>query len=150
MAMCRGNYQSTNEKITVYGFSLSDKDELRRWLSALPNVIDESKVSRNMGVCSLYWPSDAVFKSCFGKLIPSEPPILLNCPLSFFRQTCSTSSMSTHRFPSEYRSTIPDELEAFGEKDKLPNDFDVVCKEVLIRNFSGLHVVRDCSFSSFF
>ena len=43
---------------SVYGFPLDRENEEMAWLKALPNYIDPSRVTVNMGVCELHWPPD--------------------------------------------------------------------------------------------
>lgn len=55
---CTLNFDSNKTfKGTVYGFPLDNEDEKMAWLKALPNYIEPSSVTVNMGVCELHWPS---------------------------------------------------------------------------------------------
>ena len=118
---CRSNY-ANEVKIPVYGFPLKNRDELLRWLAAVPNVVEPEQVTRNMGICALHWPDSAEFITVNGKRRPKDPPSLFSTPKSFTRQTVPTTSRNTdNRLSLENRSAIPDELGAFNENDKINN-----------------------------
>lgn len=123
---CRSNYDqrtsSDQKSVSVFGFPTQDRAELLHWLSLLPNVIDPDKVTRNMGVCAVHWPSNTPMKSVNGKLRPLNPPSVFDVPKSFLRQTTSSTLRNTdQRLSFASRSAIPDELEQFNKADKIDN-----------------------------
>ena len=69
---CSGNYNSSNEKVSVFRFP-KDPQERALWVNALPskvNVRDESVL------CEKHWPKDFQRKKCQGPLgyRPHDPP----------------------------------------------------------------------------
>lgn len=121
VAHCKSNYESTDEKVTVYQFP-KDSQEKDRWIASLPNVID--KVTPHIGVCVKHWPSTASYVKVKRYSRPSEPPsIFPGCAPSLQRQTVSTTSRSVdQRFvTSAARTQQPDEIEEFEKQDKLPS-----------------------------
>ena len=53
---CKSNYDSTEEKVTVYSFP-KEASEQERWVPNLPNKLT-CNISKNIGVCAKHWPVD--------------------------------------------------------------------------------------------
>lgn len=156
VAFCRTNYDPTHdisnsnsEKIPVYKFP-SDPDVLEKWLAVLPNFIHKDKVTKNMGICRRHWPVQTNMVKRFGHDIPADPPSVFGdmCPNSFLRQTVSVHSRNINErgISSESRrSTEPDPMDEFEQRDMLPTTFTDFVETLYTRreisNFS-LHVIK--------
>ena len=142
---CKENYRGASEKRTVHQFP-KDPEERRLWCSALPNILDYNKVTRNMGVCDIHWPASAP-KQRFpgGAIRPTVPPsIFPSLPQSFQHQTASKKPRQVARrgLSLSSRNAIPDELDAFIKADKIPPVFDDFVAEIKKREFlANFHIV---------
>ena len=116
---CKGNYDSSDSKVTVYGFP-NEEEERNRWVRALPNTI--KKVTQYIGICASHWPEDTEMVKIKRYNRPINPPsIFPNCLPSNFIQTASSSlrDVENRRVSSSVRSSIPDELETFESLDNI-------------------------------
>ena len=147
---CKGNYTSSDQKVSVYTFP-KDLAEQQRWLDALPKFI--RTVTPNIGICSKHWPSDALFVKVKKHLRPAEPPsIFSGFSHLMFRQTAATTSRHTtvRKVLADSRNHIPDELEEFERQDRLSSawsDFVLSLKTHSIIIDNDLFVVLDSSSS---
>ena len=141
---CRTNYKNESSRKTVYGFPLLDRDQLEKWVPALPNVIKISSITKNMGICEDHWPADAPKKKIpGGHLIPTVPPSIFKCPSSTLRQTVSfNDSNSENRgvLPSKLNS-FADELETFNDLDRIPSNIQKFHEELLSRSTSYGNII---------
>lgn len=114
---CKGNYDSSSEKVTVYGFP-KDEEERRSWVRALPNIVD---VTNTIGVCERHWPIDAPMKKIKRFCRPVEPPSIFpsSIPTSCIPTTSGKPrNTSTRLFTAESRQI--DEFSEFNVMDMLP------------------------------
>lgn len=93
---CASMYDTTNEKVTVYGFPTPyDGPECKSWITALPNVV--GNVSKNIGVCEKHWPKDFTTIRKKGAIRPRDPPSVFTVPNSYLCQTFGTSDRGVKR-----------------------------------------------------
>ena len=87
--MCDGNYANTNTKdrepVTIFTFP-SNKDEERKWIESLPNLLTASSTSY-LGICVRHWPEGyPTVTSKNGKKRPALPPSVFGVPQSYLQQ----------------------------------------------------------------
>lgn len=146
MALCKGNYDSEEEKVSVYCFP-KDETEKQKWIDALPNIIN--RVTPHIGICSKHWPLDAPFIKIRRYLRPQHPPTIFpGCPTTMLRQTVPSSSRQVdERGISSSSRGERDEADAFEKQDRLPknwNDFvDFISSHPIIAE-NDLTVVNKC------
>lgn len=133
---CTGNYDSSNEKVSVFRFP-KDPQERALWVNALPSKVivkDESVL------CEKHWPKDFRRKKCQGPLgyRPHDPPTVFGTtPSSCFVQTSSSrlraidnrtvsgeSRGKKQKIDSEKDDTIMswDDLKKYSQKVNLVSD----------------------------
>ena len=79
-------YDSTNEKVTVYGFP-NEPEQQDCWVKSLPNKLT-CKVSKYIGICAKHWPTDChKVKLPGGSYRPIDPPSIFNTNKSYLPQT---------------------------------------------------------------
>ena len=77
---CTSGFGNKSFKGRVYGFPLDNEEQKTAWLKALPNYIDPSTVTVNMGVCELHWPPDVPMRKRHRWLVPAVPPSVFSLP----------------------------------------------------------------------
>lgn len=133
---CTGNYDSSNEKVSVFRFP-KDPQERALWVNALPsqvNVRDESVL------CEKHWPKDFQRKKCQGPLgyRPHDPPSVFGTtPSSCFvltapsrlrdvdnRTVSGESRRKQQKIESEKSDTIMswDDLKKYSQTVNLVSD----------------------------
>ena len=101
---CTSGFGHNAFKGRVYGFPLDNEEEKLAWLKALPNYIDPSTVTVNMGVCELHWPSGVSMRKRHRWLVPAVPPSVFSLPSTYCRPTISHSrDVGNRRVSSEAR-----------------------------------------------
>ena len=115
----------------MYSFP-TDPDELKGWLTSLPNNTKVRKITKHVGVCQYHFPSDVPMKKPKNRFkTPAEPPsywdqkdnpyqeipIPPSCRPSQRNKRSTLNSSTDLRI----RSMDVDEMADFVEKDKLSN-----------------------------
>ena len=114
---CKSNYDSTEEKVCVYGFP-NEEAEREKWIKALPNKI--SNITRNIGICVKHWPPDCPTRQVKRFKRPIEPPsIFPGCPPSCIPSTSKERNIEERGITSRQRTEIEDELIAFDNEDRI-------------------------------
>ena len=123
---CKSNYDSTEEKVTVYSFP-KEASEQERWVLSLPNKLI-CKISKNIGVCAKHWPVD-----CAKVKVRGEHEVPVGAPSLFgeMRKSCSPQTLSTKPRNAEIRyvtseARITRAQNKADEKGNIDNFTDVV------------------------
>ena len=112
---CNGNYNDEN-KVKVFRLP-KDEIERKRWLSAVPR--DNIPDSKDTVICERHWPANYATVSIHGKLRPVNPPtVFQGIPASLIPPTPNLPR-SSKKSLSEIRNTVPDEINAFDEQDRI-------------------------------
>ena len=83
---CKSMYDSTNEKVTVYGFP-NEPEQQDRWEKSLPYKLT-CEVSKYIRICAKHWPTDChKVKLPGGSYRPIDPPSIFNTNKSYLAQT---------------------------------------------------------------
>ena len=116
---CKTNYSSEklkSDKILVYLFP-KDEKEKEKWIKAVPNA--NLRVSKDIVVCALHWPSGFEDIQVNGKSRPKDPPSIWPGVPSSQTRTASKPQRPTKKACSSTRSIEEDQLSEFLSSDKV-------------------------------
>ena len=137
--LCKGNYDSSSERVPVYKLP-KDEKEKRKWILVIPRA--NLVVSKYTAVCGNHWPNDAEMIKVHGKLRPKNPPSVFPGISSGCLSSQPSTSRKTNRTLSEIRNQHPDEMEGFIKTDTLV--YDEIADKIKA-NFPTLAAYTDSS-----
>ena len=94
-----------------------DEKEKEKWIKAVPNA--NLRVSKDIVVCVLHWPSGFEDIKVNGKSRPKDPPSIWPGVPSSQTPTASKSQRPTKKACSSTRSIEEDQLSEFLSSDKV-------------------------------
>ena len=115
---CTSGYATSSFTRRIFTFPRGNERE--QWLQALPNYIDITKITNNMGICEKHWKEGYEFKYVQGGGIkPTHPPTEFgSTPSSLRRQSVNPS----HSRNSEDRNVLSEERAKVSDQNRKEAD----------------------------
>lgn len=119
---CRSNYvgrkgDSQQQKVTVFRFPIKDKDRLAEWLRRIPQQLEISGITENMGICEKHFDPRFILREYSAKRsdgllvpVPRPFPILADDAIpTVFENTpsyCTVKLPSKRKHPDDRRADM--------------------------------------------
>lgn len=145
---CKSGYQGHKFKGHIFTFP-SDNSDRQKWLNALPNYIDPSKVTKSMGICSLHWKPGyeyVIVKNGTKKPIKA-PTEFGSTPKSYIPQGSSSydrNSSNRGVLPSD-RCKKSKEMEMQASQDEQRSNNKIVFWKAAIEYCNSLDLNTTCN-----
>ena len=118
---CTSGYATSSFTRRIFTFPRGNERE--QWLQALPNYIEITKITNNMGICDKHWKEEYEFKYVQGGGIkPTHPPTEFGSTPSSLRQQSVNPSQSRN---SEDRNVLSEERTKVSDQNS--KEADKIC-----------------------